>query len=219
MRSMWVGIGLVVGASALGLVACGGDSATSATTAISVRPTNYVTIPPAPSTVAPVTSAVDAPGAILPYETTYTIAQGDLPVTIASKWQVDFNALMALNSWVLEGTGSSAYVSNFPPVGTSIKIPPGATVPGEPVPGAAPDSSVATGTATATTTATTTAPTTTVAEAEGEVCGAYTITADDTSRVKVADKFDTTVAKLDAANASTNGYGGFYAGLEIKIPC
>ena len=216
MRSMWVGIGLVVGASALGLVACGGDSATSATTAISVRPTNYVTIPPAPSTVAPVTSAVDAPGAILPYETTYTIAQGDLPVTIASKWQVDFNALMALNSWVLEGTGSSAYVSNFPPVGTSIKIPPGATVPGEPVPGAAPDSSVAT--TTATTTATSAAPTT-VAEAEGEVCGAYTITADDTSRVKVADKFDTTVAKLDAANASTNGYGGFYAGLEIKIPC
>ena len=216
MRSMWVGMGLFVGASALGLVACGGDSATSATTAISVRPTNYVTIPPAPSTTAPVTTAVDAPGAILPYETTYTIAQGDLPVTIASKWAVDFNALMALNSWVLEGTGSTAYVSNFPPVGTAIKIPPGATVPGEPVAGAAPDNSVAT--TTATTTATSAAPTT-VAEAEGEVCGAYTITADDTSRVKVADKFDTTVAKLDAVNASTNGYGGFYAGLEIKIPC
>jgi LysM repeat protein len=48
--------------------------------------------------------------------------------------------------------------------------------------------------------------------------GSYTIEAGDTARTKVASKFDVTVEALDAANASTSGYSGFYPGLKIVIP-
>jgi len=51
------------------------------------------------------------------------------------------------------------------------------------------------------------------------VPGKYTIDASDTSRLRVAEKFDVTVEALDAANANTSGYSGFFAGLEIVIPC
>ena len=55
----------------------------------------------------------------------------------------------------------------------------------------------------------------------GEDCetGEYTIEAGDTTRVKVAEKFDVTVEALDAANAGTAGYSSFYPGLKIVIPC
>ena len=220
MNRLSVGLGVVVVASALGLVSCGDDTATSATTAISVAPTNYVTIPPAPSTVAPVTTAVDAPGSKLSYETTYAIQAGDLPSTIATKWNVAFADLMTLNGWVLVGEGNSAYVENFPPIGTEIKIPAGATVPGEPVDPSPPTTLAPGETAPATTAATTTtkAPATTTTEAEGESCGTYVIVDGDFPNT-VATNFDTTVAKLNAVNANTNGYGAFYVGLEIKIPC
>ncbi len=61
--------------------------------------------------------------------------------------------------------------------------------------------------------------TTTVAGG-GDNCtaGSYTITADDTTRIKVADKFNVTVDQLDAANSGTNGYSAFYPGLKIVIP-
>jgi hypothetical protein len=62
--------------------------------------------------------------------------------------------------------------------------------------------------------------TATTLSAPGEcVPGKYTIQTTDTSRIKVADKFDVTVQALDAANANTAGYSSFYAGLEIIIPC
>ena len=48
--------------------------------------------------------------------------------------------------------------------------------------------------------------------------GSYTITADDTTRLKVAEKFDVTVEALDAANANTSGYSGFYPGLADRHP-
>ena len=51
------------------------------------------------------------------------------------------------------------------------------------------------------------------------VPGTYTIDETDTSRLRVAEKFDVTVEALDAANANTAGYGGFFVGLEIVIPC
>jgi hypothetical protein len=37
--------------------------------------------------------------------------------------------------------------------------------------------------------------------------------------LRVAEKFDVTVAALDAANANTDGYGAFFPGLDIVIPC
>ena len=35
----------------------------------------------------------------------------------------------------------------------------------------------------------------------------------------MAELYDVSVEALDAANASTAGYGGFYPGLKIVIPC
>ncbi len=46
----------------------------------------------------------------------------------------------------------------------------------------------------------------------------YTITADDITRTGVADRFCISVQALDAANVDTEGYSGFYPGLEIIIP-
>lgn len=48
--------------------------------------------------------------------------------------------------------------------------------------------------------------------------GSYTITSDDTSRIGVAEKFCISVQALDAANIDTDGYSGFFPGLEIVIP-
>ena len=62
-------------------------------------------------------------------------------------------------------------------------------------------------------------PTTTIAGGQSACApGEYTILAEDTSRVKVAKKLDTTVEALDAANVNTKGYGGFFPGLKIKTP-
>ena len=77
----------------------------------------------------------------------------------------------------------------------------------------------ATSTAAATGSTTPTATTTTIAGGQSACApGEYTILAEDTSRVKVAKKLDTTVDALDAANASTNGYKSFFPGLKIKTP-
>jgi LysM repeat protein len=187
-------------------VACGDDAETTATTAVQIGATNYVTIPPTPSTEAPpVTTGGPQP------EQAYTIEAGDLPVTIASKFNVAFADLMALNEWVLEGQ----FVTNFPPVGTVIRIPAGGTLPGETLP---PEPETAAPTD-ETTTETTAAPATTLAGG-GDNCepGSYVILAEDTSRQRVADKFDVTVVALDAANAGTAGYAAFYPGLTIVIP-
>jgi LysM repeat protein len=206
MRSILFGVGVVACAAILG-VACGSDGATTGTTAVTVTASNYQTLPPATSTIPPQTTAADAPGAVTQFETDYVIVAGDLPSTIANTWKIPLQALLDANGWTLEGQ----FVPAFPPPGTTIKIPAGATVPGVPVDTAT--------TVPAGGTATTAAPATATTVAAGDSCGTYTVTKDDTSRIAVANKFDTTVAKLDAANADTRGYSSFYPGLVIKLPC
>lgn len=210
MKSILSGVGLVAVAAILG-VACGGGSATPGSTAVSIGATNYQTLPPAASTIAPSTTAANAAGSVTQFETEYTVQAGDLPSTIANAWKISLQALLDANGWVLEGQ----FVPAFPPAGTIIKIPAGATVPGAPVDGGV-STTVAPGTAT-TVAPTTVAPTTTAAPAES--CGTYTILPEDTSRIKVAQQFNTTVEKLDAANVDTRGYSGFYPGLVIQLPC
>jgi LysM repeat protein len=210
MKSILSGVGMVAMAAVLG-VACGSGSATPGSTAVSIGATNYQTLPPAVSTIAPSTTAANAAGSLTQFETEYTVQPGDLPSTIANAWKITLQALLDANGWVLEGQ----FVPAFPPAGTIIKIPAGATVPGAPVDGGT-ATTVAPGTVT-TVAPTTVAPTTTAAPEES--CGTYTILAEDTTRIKVAEKLNTTVDKLDAANASTRGYSAFYPGLVIQLPC
>ena len=63
----------------------------------------------------------------------------------------------------------------------------------------------------------TSAETTAAGLADNCKAGDYTIEAGDTP-IGVANKFDVTVDQLNAANASTSGYGAFYVGLVIVIP-
>ena len=131
------------------------------------------------------------------------IATGDYPSTIARKYKVKFEDLLAINGWTLQGQ----IVPEFPAVGTTIKIPPGWTEPGTADRHRYGD----TGTPTETTT--------TVAGGQSDMCARRVH--DRRGRHlegKVAKKLDTTVDALDAANANTAGYSGFYPGLKIKTP-
>ena len=162
--------------------------------------------------MAPTTTAAPlAPGSIIDTESTYTIQSGDFPSTVATKFKVDLDELLALNEFDLVGQ----QVPDWPLPGTMIKIPAGATVPGASTPAtSAPGSDGEDAAGGGGATATTTATATTV-----DTCAPskYEIVAGDTP-LGVARKFDTTVEELDAANAETAGYGGFIVGIEINIP-
>jgi LysM repeat protein len=202
-------MGMVAVVTVIGMTSCGDNTADgqTGTTAVQLTATNYVTVPPAASTLAPpATTAGPQP------EQEYIIEQGDLPVTIAKKFNVPFQELMDLNGWVLEGQ----MAIGFPPVGTPIRIPAGGTLPGETLP---PTTAAPAGAATSLPTVTqpvfTAAPTTTIdPKCIGEE---YTIASGDFP-LRVAERFGTTVQQLNAINAGTRGYQSFSVGTVIKIP-
>jgi LysM repeat protein len=211
---------LLVALSAAVLASCGGASGSGTQqTVLGLTSTNYVTVTQTPTTTTTTTlpGAVVAAGTVPPEEGTYVVVAGDYPSTIAKKFKVAFTDLMAINGWTLVGS----QVPGFS-VGITIKIPPNWTEPGT----AADTTSTgttATGsgdtTPTTKTTTKTTKTTTTLAGGQSTCApGEYTIVAEDTTRSKVATKLNTTVAELDAANASTKGYSSFYPGLKIKTP-
>jgi len=221
MRTIWLGIGSVAVALAAGLASCGSDddggaASTSPTdsgvvTVVSVTSTDFQTLPPPSTTSPPTTSLPPQPGDTIPAESTYTIQSGDFPSTVASKFKVDLQALLDLNGLELNDQNM---VPDWPQPGQVIKIPAGATVPNE-------DGTPGTDVATADTGdtgdtggATTEAPVTTI-----DVCAEseYKIQEGDTPS-GVAAKFDTTVDALAAANADTQYYEQFIAGITIKIP-
>ncbi len=196
---------VLVALSAAVLASCGAGGTASGPTTLALTPTNYVTVLPTPTTTTTTTlpGTPGNPGQVHPEEGTYTIAAGDLPSTIARKFKVKFADLMSINSWTLVGQ----QVPEFPAIGTTIRIPPGWTEPGAPAATTGGGSTPPTGT------------TTTLAGGKSTcAAGDYTILPEDTTRKKVADKLNTTVAELDAANAATKGYSSFYPGLKIKTP-
>lgn len=202
---------LLVALSAAVLASCGAANGSAPDqTTLDLTSTNYVTVTQTPTTLIPTTLAgsTGTPGAVHPEEGSYIIASGDLPSTIARRYKVKFQDLLAINGWTLVGAGNSAQVPEFPAVGATIKIPPGWTEPG-----------TATDTPSNTTTGTTPSePTTTVAGGQSTcAAGEYTIVEGDYLG-KVAKKLDTTVDALNAANTGTKNYSSFYPGLVIKTP-
>ena len=192
----------VVGA-ALFMSACG-DSATATTSSVAtIGSTNYHTIPPTQSTLAPTTStlgtgATVAPGTVTTDVTEYKIQANDVPFTVANKFGITVDELALANA---DTQGYGAFY-----VGLKIKIPAGATIPDQ-------------STEPTTTVATTPGETTTTLAGGGSNCaqGSYTIQDGDLPG-KVAAKFDVTVAQLDEANANTKGYKNFIVGVKIIIP-
>ncbi len=225
MRSRLIVAGLAV-AGGLALGACGsGSSGTSSnTTILPLSPTNFVTIPTVPATTT--TTTPPAPGESIAGQTTYVIVAGDYPSTIARKFKISMQDLLTLNGWTLVGD----QVTNFPAVGTEIKIPAGAT---QPDTNTTTPSSAAAGASTTTTAAGTSKSTTTTAASSKStsttvastptnsagpcVEGTYTIQKGDIP-INVAKNFDLTVDQLNAANANTKGYKAFPIGLKIIIP-
>lgn len=185
---------------------CSGNSSGSSQTTLGLTSTNYITVATTPTTIATTTSLGGTPGAVHPEEGSYTLTADDLyAANVAAKFKVKLEDLLAINNLALDANN---FVPGWPGPGGVIRIPPGWTEPG------APDTS---GDAGGTTPPTET--TTTIAGGQSACApGEYTILPEDTSRVKVATKLDTTVEALDAANVNTPGYSSFYPGLKIKTP-
>jgi LysM repeat protein len=221
MKSMLVGLGMVTAAASLGLVSCAGPAASPSTTVIDVGATNFVTIPPVPVTPAPITVAPDAPGSVLEFESEYTLVDGDLPFTVAYKFKVDFQEFLDINGFTLD---DNQFVPEWPSpaAGIKVKIPAGATVPGEPVPTvpttAAPGTEVSSPTVTDAPTVTEETEPATTTTLSGECApGSYVILEGDYPG-KVAEKFDVSVGALNSANANTKYYSSFAVGVKIVIP-
>ncbi|MEZ5250643.1 MAG: LysM domain-containing protein [Ilumatobacteraceae bacterium] len=143
------------------------------------------------------------------------ILEGDYPSTVAPKFKVSFEDLEDAQRLDAAAERHRARVAgrggHDPDPGRCHRSgraarsgPPSTTIAGSPV---AP---------TTVAPATTAAPTTT--EAPAEACGTYTVVDGDYPGL-VAQKLNTTVAKLAAANTATRGYGAFYIGLVINVPC
>lgn len=187
----------VLGGLATLAVACNGDDGESAaTTTASVL--SQTTIAPA-TTPAPSTTVDTSPGAVLTAPIDYVVVAGDSPSSIAGRYSIPLQALLDENGWELV----DQQVPAFPFAGAVIRIPAGATVPVETVPASTPEG----GEAAAETT-----------EPESGACGTYVILEGDNPSV-VAAKLDTTVEKLNAVNATTEGYSGFILGITIQVPC
>jgi len=163
----------------------------------------------------PVTTVGDGKGGKVSTAQEYTVQAGDYPIKVAQQFGVPLDELVAFNEWSSE--------ADFPFPGTVIKIPPGGTPQNESQSSQKKKNNNNNGTqATDDTTASADAASAsgdTIPDA-GDNCaeGTYTIAEGDSTRIAVAEKFDVTVAALDAANAGTPGYGAFYPGLEIVIP-
>ncbi len=199
-KSGWIPVAF---GAALLLSACGDAPTATTSTVATIGSTNYHTIPPTLSTLAPSTTVTNGnappPGTQTTEITEYTIVAGDVPFTVANKFGITVDTLALANA---DTQGYSAFY-----VGLKIKIPAGATIP---------DQSATTTTAAGSTD--TAEPTTTLAGG-GSNCaqGSYTIQDGDLPG-KVAQKFDVTVAQLDAANQATKGYKNFIVGVKIIIP-
>jgi LysM repeat protein len=193
---------------ALVLSSCGGGEtgATQSTVDLSVDSTAFVVRPPA-TTEPPTDTAADDPDAIVEGIQEYTVQAGDAPFVLTARFGITLEDLLGVNEWT--------DASQFPFPGTVILIPPGATSVTAAAPAETADAEADAGT----TDGEADAPAETIPDA-GDNCapGSYTIEEGDTTRTRVAEKFDVTVDALDAANAATSGYSAFYPGLEIVIP-
>jgi LysM repeat protein len=203
---------LLVSLAATVLAACGAaDGASPDQTALGLTSTNYVTVTQTPTTLLPTTiaGAPGTPGVVHPEEGTYVIVAGDFPSTIANKFKVTLNDLIAINGWTLANGQVPEF--NSLAAGATIKIPPNWTEPGA--------VAASTDTSTDTPTGTTPSEPTTTIAGGGSTCapGEYTIVEGDFEG-KVARKLDTTVDALRAANANTKNYSAFFPGLKIKTP-
>lgn len=195
----------------LALSACGGDDGEAAsrpTVTLEVGETSYQTLPPA--TAVPSDDGESGDGVTAGGQD-YVIQAGDYAIKVAKQFGVSLQDLQDANGWTDAGR-------EFPGIGATIKIPAGGTAPSATP--ATPDTPAEGETATPPEGTGDAGEAGEAIPESGSNCeaGSYVIKAEDTSRSKVANKFDVTVEAMDAANAGTDGYNAFYPGLKIVIP-
>jgi LysM repeat protein len=178
--------------ASLGLLgACGGDTASTATTLKPLTSTNFATVPPVAETT---TTAVGNP---VPEQQVYTVQAGDFLSKIAQQFGVTMDEIVQYNDWA-DGTAHPL----FP--GDEIIIPGGATPPADP----------AGGTTTIPITGGEVTTTSVAATADGAT---YTVVAGD-FLAGIADKFDTTIDAIVAANGWPDATVVIIPGQTIKLP-
>jgi LysM repeat protein len=179
---------------------CGGTSATGAqATMARIQPTSFVELPPATTTTTTTLSAeqIELSG-ISPVEQIYTIQRGDSISRIASVHDITMEQLVNYNSW-------SDGLNHFLVVGESVKIPPGAKIPGSTSASDSSSSSGDTGGDDASD----------EDESSGDGCTHTIVQGENPS--KVANKYDITVDELRAANPG-GVMDSFLIGATLTIP-
>ncbi len=214
-----------VAALGVGLSGCGDDTAGSGTsTTATIAPTSYVTREPVTTTTAGPTTTLE-PDDKAAAEQIYTVEAGDFFARIAEEYGISVEELVNYNEFP-DG------VNHVLIPGETIKIPPGAAVPGgnkgvttdpptdptDPEPQQTDPQQTDPPQTDPPQSDQTDPPPRTTAPPDNCSTGSYTIQEGDTSRLAVAQKFDVSVEAMDAANQGTDGYSAFYVGLEIIIP-
>jgi LysM repeat protein len=205
-------IGFGLGPAIL-LAGCGAEETGARTTLNSIQPSSYVVRPPVTTTTTPSVDegpqTDDEGRSVQPQE--YTVQAGDFPVRIANLYGISLDELANFNGW------TAPNYSEFPNIGGTVRIPPGANVIGgapaadtggdAPAGDASPDATPGT------------VETTPLPGSDGEcVEGTHTIVSGDFP-VRVADQYDITLEELQAANAGNPAMTQFIVGQELRIPC
>lgn len=193
----------------LTLSACDSGSGSSSASTVVIRVSSYVTNPVV--TQVATTQAGDSvpDGATSAQEQEYTVKAGDFLSRIANRYGVSMEEIANYNKWS-DGTSHNLFPDDV------VKIPPGADVPS-----AEPDR-------TTTTEGDGDAPPDT--EGDGNGSGdapkcpdgsrqpTYEVESGDIP-IKVADKTNTELADLAAANEGNPAYGQFIPGQTLYLPC
>ncbi|MET0145259.1 MAG: LysM peptidoglycan-binding domain-containing protein [Ilumatobacteraceae bacterium] len=193
----------VLGASLLGLTACGGDSPSSSASTVPIQPSSYVIKEPVTaSTVPPAVAGPNAEGRSDGEQTYIVASRNDVPFSIARMYEVDLDELRNFNGWE-EGT-----YAGFPGIGGAVRIPPGAKYI---------DPAATTTTAPAATTGTEGDSTDETASGGDRCAPTYVVESGDAPLV-ITRKFDITLDQLNAANTSTANWPNLYTGATINLP-
>jgi LysM repeat protein len=189
----------------LALAGCGDDDAGATLPSFTIAPESYVTRAPATTTTT-IPLEETEPGSTAAQEQLYEVQSGDYLALIAERYEVPIDEIVSYNDWS-EGVGHVLHE------GDTVRIPPGAIVPG------GDDGTSTTPLAGDDIVDTTDPDDDTTEQTTGDNCGpgTYEIEPGDFP-LAVAEKFDVTLDALNQANAGTAGYSTFYEGLEIIIP-
>lgn len=113
------GLAGLVAVAALGLGACGDGSGAATVTTINLRPSSYELKPVATASSVPAVPEPDAEGRSQAEQTYVIQSSNDVPFNIARMFDVDLEELRNYNGW-------DENYSNWPGIGGTVRIPPGA---------------------------------------------------------------------------------------------